>query len=170
MKLWFGLILSIALGGALSGPAFAAPSAAPLTFCNRTSSTVSVAIGYYSSGTDDGTNHNLLTGPFVSRGWWDVNPNQCQSFPNPFDARYMFWFPLEPHEPRSHRPVDNVTSSGTHMCITGNGFTFEDQNVSIDACHADHLAGTPAGVRWVLAYKVDTAVDPTANFGDSDWP
>jgi uncharacterized membrane protein len=171
MKLLFWLILGIASAAlVISTPAFATPSAAPLNFCNRTSNTVSVAVGYHSSGVDDGANHNILTGPFVSQGWWDVNPNQCHVFANPFDARYMFWFPLEPHEPRSHRPLDELTSSGTHMCISGSRFTFEDQNVSIDACHGDHAATTSAGVRWVLPSRIDTEVDPNVNFTDANWP
>lgn len=161
--LWSMFVILLTAVMVHAGPAIAAPPAAPLNFCNRTSAPVGVAYGYYSSGVDDGQNHNLLTGPFVSRGWSTVDGGQCQSFANPFSARYMFWFPIEPHQPRSHTVVEDSTGPGTHMCITGVGFTFEDQNVSIDACHKDPAA-TNGGVRWVLANKVDTEVDPNVSF------
>src|SRR5690348_6984232 len=70
--------------------ALADPAAAPLTLCNRMSDHIRVAVGYFSSGVSD--TKNVLSGPFVSRGWWTVEPGQCQTFDNPFNARYMFWF------------------------------------------------------------------------------
>src|SRR5689334_11657991 len=67
-----------------------AAEAAPLTICNHFSEHIRVAYGYYSSGVND--SNNVLTGPLVSRGWWYVEPGQCQTFDNPFNARYMYWF------------------------------------------------------------------------------
>lgn len=164
MKLivWLALLIASVAGLAASTAALAEPSAAPMNFCNRTSDEVMVALGYYSSGVDDGANHNLLTGPFVSRGWFHVNPNQCQIFPNPFNARYMFWIPVD--RAVLHPAVEDVASSGPHMCVTGTSFTFEDQNVSSAACHADPMALTKWQVVWVLPNKVDTEVDPNVNF------
>lgn len=164
MRLLLGLALLIAsvAGLAISTAAFAEPNAAPMNFCNRTSDEVMVALGYYSSGVDDGANHNLLTGPFVSRGWFSVRANQCQVFPNPFNARYMFWIATDRNV--QHPPVEDAASSGTHMCITGTTFTFEDQNVSSAACHTDPAALTKWQVAWVLPKKVDTEVDPNVNF------
>jgi uncharacterized membrane protein len=164
MKLLFGLALLIAsvAGLSTSTVAFAEPNAAPLNFCNRTSDEVLVALGYHSSGVDDGPNHNILTGPFVSRGWFSVKANQCQVFPNPFDARYMFWIATD--RDVTHRPVDDDADAETHMCVTGTSFTFEDQNASSAACHTDPAALTKWKVSWVRPNKVDTAVDPTVNF------
>lgn len=106
----------------------------------------------------------MLTGPFVTQGWWHVSGGQCQSFANPFDARYMFWFPVA----QTRNPLDDTTNSGRHMCVSGKLFTFEEQNVSIDACHADPAA-TSAGVRWVVGHRVDTEVDPNVNFTGYDY-
>jgi uncharacterized membrane protein len=143
------------------GSAIAAPNAAPLYFCNRASVEVEVAVGYYSSGVDDGKNQNVLTGPFVSRGFWPVGVGRCQSFDNPFNARYMFWFALEHDTPRSHPIIDDATA--IHMCASGKAFTFEDENVSQDACEK-----SPIRI-WVLPKKVDTAVDPNVNFTGDDY-
>jgi len=164
MKLlfWLALLSASAAGLGSSTVAFAEPSAAPINFCNRTSDEVMVALGYYSSGVDDGVNHNVLTGPFVSRGWFSVKANQCQVFPNPFSARYMFWIATD--RDVQHRPSEDAASSGRHMCITGTAFTFEDQNASSDACHTDPAALTKGQVAWVLPNKVDTEVDPNVNF------
>lgn len=171
MRTLFAFMFAVVAGGLFVAltPAVASPSAAPLNFCNGTSADVAVAWGYHSEGVNDGPNHNILTGPFVSTGWRTISPNQCQSLSNPFDARYMFWFAMAPRAADRHLISEDTTTSGTDMCISGAEFTFEDQNVSMDACHRDPAAATNAGTRWVLAHKVDTAVNPTVNFTGYDY-
>ena len=170
MRLLFWTMFAVLSAATLviSVPAAAEPPTAPLNFCNRTSEEVDVAVGYYSSGIHDEQSSNVLTGPFVTRGWWGVSGGQCQSFANPFDARYMFWFPIQ-RTARTHIPVDDTANPARHMCISGASFTFEDQNVSIDTCHADPAATTSAGVRWVVGHKVDTEVDPNVSFTGYDY-
>jgi len=168
IRLLFAVLTAFA--SAMPSPTFAAATVGPLNFCNRTSAKVAVAAGYYSQGVRD--TRNMLTGPFVSRGWWFVEAGQCQSFANPFDARYMFWFPVRPENPTSVPPDSNAdfspidtTNTAVHMCITSHSFTFEDENVSFYACHKDRAVHT----RWVVPHKVDTAVDPTVNFTGYDY-
>jgi uncharacterized membrane protein len=169
---WIKLVLAAGVAAIvmlLVGPACAQPVSAPLTFCNQTSFGVSVAAGYYSQGVNDPSDHSVLTGPLVSRGWWKVDPGQCVTLGNPFAARYMFWYAAG----KGYNDGDLATYAleeadlpgRMRFCIpdyftpgTGQGaFEFEDQNASHAACHAN-------GRIWVLVNKVDTAVDPTVNF------
>jgi uncharacterized membrane protein len=146
-----------------AGAAEAEPSAQPLTICNQYSEHIRVAYGYYSSGVND--TNNVLSGPFVSRGWWFVEPGQCRTFENPFSARYMYWFAWA-HG--IHDSMDAIqqerSSSDLHFCITNYfgsattyGFTFEDENVDSAAC--DRVT-SPQPALWVVPHKVDTVVDP----------
>src|SRR5689334_16816836 len=82
----------IAMLTALTSSPALAYSSAPLTFCNKTDNKVFLAVGYHSPGVNDPADHSLLTGPFVSRGFFAVESGNCITEPNPFDARYMFWF------------------------------------------------------------------------------
>ena len=74
MRLLFWTMFAVLSAATLvtSVPATAEPPTAPLNFCNRTSEEVDVAVGYYSSGIHDEQSSNVLTGPFVTRGWWGV--------------------------------------------------------------------------------------------------
>lgn len=149
-----------------SDVAQAAPSASPLTLCNQFSDRIRVAYGYYSSGVHD--TDNMLTGPLVSRGWWYVEPGQCQTFDNPFNARYMYWFAWAHGINDSLGAIQNArTSSDLHFCITNYfgtgttyGYTFEDENA--DAASCDRVT-SPSSALWVVPHKVDTAVAPTVN-------
>lgn len=154
-------------------PSRASASSAPLTFCNRTSDSASVAAGYYSQGISDPSDHSILTGPLISRGWWKVEPGQCVSISNPFDARYVFWYAVSKGYNDGEMTVYSLELADLpgrlRFCVpnyftagAGQGaFQFEDQNVSYAACHAD-------GKIWVLVHKTDTAVDPTVNFMGND--
>jgi uncharacterized membrane protein len=157
MKVFKGSIFAIAAAGALI--AATPSSAAPLNFCNNTSAQVAMFFGYYSIGVGDSANHDVLTGPFVSEGPWLVEANQCQEFHNPFDARYMFWFVIDPQNPQT---PDDYATPGQHMCVRGQHATFEDENVSADACHA---GSTPTShAVWVAPHKIDIAVNPTVTY------
>jgi uncharacterized membrane protein len=148
-------VVVIALAGVLLALAVPGNASAgtPLAICNQTSEGLTVAIGYHSSGVNDTAGSNILTGPFVSRGFWTVNPGKCQQFDNPFNARYMFWFGIS----KSGKIFD--ASGSDHFCVSINPFTFEDENVSEDAC-----THSQTGVRWVGVRAVDLMVDPTVNF------
>lgn len=73
----------------------------------------------------------------------------------------MFWFAFEHLTPRRHPIVDDPAAR--HMCTAFKAFTFEDENASQNACETspDHV--------WVMAKKVDTAVDPNVNFTGDDY-
>jgi len=142
-----GVLLTLAAPGRAS-------AGTPLAICNQTSEGLSVAIGYHSSGVNDTAGSNILTGPFVSRGYWTVNPGKCQQFDNPFSARYMFWWGISS---RSGKIFD--ASGSDHFCISIYSFTFEDENASEDAC-----THSQTGLHWVGVRAVDLLVDPTVNF------
>jgi uncharacterized membrane protein len=174
---------AIALMGAiltLLVPASAsAYSSAPLTFCNKSSADVALAVGYHSPGVSDPADHSLLTGPFVSRGWWAVGSGACVTADNPFNARYMFWFVIGPEVKNLEYP-DVVAMRNPalpdHFCITSffdrggrgvTGFTFEDENTSADAC--DQAGGNPdangeRSTLWINPRNIDTWVNATVNF------
>ena len=145
----------IVLAGALTLASAKPVSAArtPLTICNQTSVALVVAIGYHSSGVNDTAGSNILTGPYVSRGWFTVAPGQCQNMANPFNARYMFWWGAQSHG-------FNITSKWTtngndNFCIPNlygpdhvDNFTFEDENASEAACEKGHFSTIGPNV-WV---------------------
>jgi hypothetical protein len=159
-------IAAVILGVLASLPSSA--SAADMTFCNRTSVQVGVAVGYYSSGTNTDASPNVLTGPFVSHGWWLVAPGSCDPIENPFKARYMFWFGISKGLNDNYENVQAMESAtGRHFCIpwyfstdgkSTKSFTLEDENASLNTCHAG------AARLWVVPQMVDTAVDPIVNF------
>ncbi len=151
-------VIAILVAG--TDAARADPTASPLTLCNQMSDNLRVAVGYFSSGIND--TKNQLTGPFVSRGWSVITPGQCQTFDNPFSARYMFWYAwahgLNDNEDAI---IDKWKSSDFHFCVTdyfsvaggtSAAFIYEDEN-AISVCswgHGDNL--------WVIPRKVDTAI------------
>jgi len=167
MRTFFAVAVAIA-AMMFAGTAQAQPSAQPLTICNQFSDRLRVAYGYFSSGVHD--TDNQLTGPFVSQGWTRIEPGQCQTYPNPFNARYMFWFAWAHGINDSQGAIQDARSSpDLHFCITNYfgdgtgttyGFSFEDENVDAAAC--DRVT-SPSSALWVVPHKVDTAVAPTVN-------
>lgn len=169
-------VVAVALLFASAGEAFAEPAASPLTVCNQLPNRALVAVGYFSSGVSDTA--NTLSGPFVSRGWWPVQPGECQTFPNPFNARYMFWYAFDT-DIASLRLNDNDLVvmgmrilPGVHMCVTDyfdtstiRAFTYEDENVSKAAC--DQASGDgqqkDGNALWVIPNKVDTLIQSKVN-------
>lgn len=133
-----------------------------LTICDKTSSQISIAVGYHSSGPNDTS--TALTGPFVSAGWWVIPSQQCATAANPFGARYMFWWGYY----STRRPL---WSSGTYgLCVPdafgsyeSPQFNFEDENESEQSC-----VGAPPDANgtnlWVGAREVDTDVMTTVYF------
>ena len=163
--LWSMFVIILTAVMVHAGPAIAAPPAAPLNFCNRTSAPVGVAYGYYSSGVDDGQNHNLLTDATVwcqedGRRWTVAN---VKSFANPFSARYMFWFPIEPHQPRSHTVVEDSTGPGTHHVHHGRWFHVR-RSKRFNRCMSQRSRGDERGREMGVVDKVGTEVDPNVSF------
>ncbi len=175
---------AVALAGmafALATPSSAfAYTSAPLTVCNKVNFKLILAYGYHSPGIHDPADHTLLTGPFVSRGWWSVEPGQCTTLENPFGARYMYWFAAGAMGgPMSDSDVLAIRNADVpqHFCIdnyiypSGPGvpaytadaaaFVYEDQNVSAAAC--DPNASMQAPNLWVAAHEVDTWVNATVD-------
>lgn len=157
-------VVAVVLLSLSAGEAIAEPTASPLTLCNKMSSRAEVSIGYFSSGVSD-TEH-MLSGPFVSEGWWHIDPGVCQTFPNPFSARYMFWYAFDYMVNNGVGLNDNETvvlydriKPGQHMCVTSyfrtdttRTFTYEDENVSKDTC--DRATNS----LWIIPNKVDTLI------------
>jgi uncharacterized membrane protein len=147
-------------------PAIASASGIQMQFCNRSSAPVNVAVGYHSSGPNDTPNSTILTGPFVSIGWWSIAAGACHNFDNPFSARYMFWYGFTP---LNVFPKLAWTTNGIdYFCVanfmgtTAHAFTYEDENASQSACIS---RATPDGVNiWETVRKVDLNVNPLVNF------
>jgi uncharacterized membrane protein len=142
--------------------ASANPAASSLTLCNQMSDHVRIAVGYFTSGVND--SGNVLSGPFASRGWWRVEPGQCQTLDNPFNARYMFWFAFANGLNDDQAAIASArTDQKLHFCITNYftaqvpGFTYEDENTSMAAC--DQAGST----FWVVPRKVDTFIESSVN-------
>ena len=154
----------LTLGMSTISSAVHAQNSSALNFCNRSANWVGVVVGYHSTGVNDPPDHSVLTGPFVTDGWTKVDPGQCQTIRNPFNARYMFWWGYGIGYNDSSPTVETTEPRpGAAFCVaSGNkGFTFEDENVSLNACHA-------AKGLWVATHEVDTAVNATVDFGGSD--
>ena len=90
------LALAFTTAALVYSSAPAAASGISLSICNRSESEINVAAGYRSTGPDD--YGNQLTGPFVSLGWWVLEPGGCASIANPFSARHMYWTGYISHE------------------------------------------------------------------------
>lgn len=156
---------AIALVVALVAAALAVPSAparaagTPLRVCNHSSIRINVAGGYHSPGTDN--SETVLTGPFVSKGWYVLEPGECVSIPNPFSARYMYW---------SGYTAQGVlwNDGDVHFCVPNLSekpprFTFEEENQSQAACEGS--AYDSAGPnQWIVARRVDVADDPSDEY------
>jgi len=152
------IILGAHVGVVLGTLPAAAQSSAPLTICNKTSEIAGAAVGFFSPGVNKPTDGaDILTGPFVSHGWWNIEAGACHTFDNPFNARYMFWFAYTPSYQST--PED---PSKIHFCIPigspPKAFTFEEENVSKETCSA---AGN---TWWITANRVDTWINATVDF------
>jgi uncharacterized membrane protein len=174
------LVCAIAL---LSPASALAYSSAPLTFCNKSPEKVILADGYHSPGVNDPKDGSVLTGPFVSEGWHEFAPGECQSITNPFGARYMFWFAVSWSKGGLNTDLATVaamhnTSLQDSFCI-GNyfrtwfdggplsEFTFEDENASTDACdvaRGNVILLANGKTLWVNGRDTDTWVNATVNF------
>jgi uncharacterized membrane protein len=146
--------------------AIASASGTPMQFCNRSSAPVNIAVGYHSSGPNDTPNSNVLTGPFVSIGWWGIAAGACHSFDNPFSARYMFWYGFTP---LNASPKLAWTANGidffcvaNYLGTTAHAFTYEDENASQAACQS--RANQDGANIWESVRKVDLIVNPLVNF------
>ena len=150
-------------------------ASAPLTFCNQASGRALVATGYFTPGASDPADHSVLTGPFVSTGWTNVATGTCFTFPNPFNARYVFWFAATQEYNIDYFQVLAMRNNNAtdNFCVTNyfndgsNGkipdFTFEDENAARDACSPPSTNPTNRQL-WVNTKKVDTWVNATVNF------
>lgn len=160
-RLWLVLIVVVGIG-TLANARPASAAGTPLSICNRSVRELDVAFGYHSSGINDTAGSNVLTGPFVSRGWLILKTGQCGIAANPFNARYMFWWGTNDIGLNSFGVVWS-TNRNDYFCIPNpygqatSVFTFEDENASKDEC----VKGKNI---WVTARKVDLMVDATVNF------
>ena len=154
----FAAVLVVAAFG-LSG-ARATASGTSLHLCNKSEYQINIAIGYASSGPDD--TGDVLTGPFVSRGWWILGPSECITLSNPFSARYMYW--------TGYRDGAFLWDSGdSHFCVPSTisrppRFTFERQNESEDACVNSTPLSSNGPNQWLPTREVDVSVDPDVDF------
>jgi hypothetical protein len=172
----------VALAGATVLLATGRPASAagtPMTICNRSPLAITITIGYHSSGVNDTAGSNVLTGPFVSRGFAVIAPGKCSSYENPFSARYMFWWPHNEAGLNGMRTIWSdpkinyvtwTTNGNDHYCIPNvNGtypideFTFEDENASEAACEKGHASQNGPNL-WVSVRAVDLLVSSTVNF------
>jgi uncharacterized membrane protein len=168
------VVLLGAVAAALAPSSALAYQSAPLNFCNNTSGLAAVAVGYKSPGVNDPADHSLLTGPYVSRGWFQIAAGTCQSLDNPFGARYMFWYAWSKGYNDKEFDVvsDNKFDGLNAFCISDYfaadisgsvpDFTFEEENVSIRECGAG-LHHSPETL-WITPHMVDTWVNPSVTF------
>ncbi len=129
------------LGAALVPSSAAAYQSAPLNFCNNSTERVTVAVGYHRPDAADPDDHSLLTGPYVSKGWYQVVAGTCQTIDNPFDARYMFWFAWSKGFHATAASIGAAAGDPADFCVSDYlipgqlpDFTYEDENVSREAC------------------------------------
>ena len=163
ISIFFAMVALTAAISVCADRAPAEPTASALTLCNRLSDKVNIAIGYYSSGINDPG--NVLTGPFVSRGWWTIESGQCRAFDNPFGARYMFWFGYQVSGLNDNpgKLLGSLQDSRPNFCVPDYfslsnvpAFTYEDENASFKACYLQ-------GMRYyVPVHKVDTFIETSA--------
>jgi len=174
MKRFRGCVL-IALLGTLATFPLAVPAAADgtgLTICNKTAEILAVAVGYYTPGVNDPADHHVLTGPFVSQGWYAVAPTKCTTIANKFNVRYMFWFAYSKVLNNQDSGIQFAlvgnpwtTSSDDRFCVTNyftsgkaKTFTYEDENAGLLQCNNDRNNS------WVPVRKVDTLVNAIVQF------
>lgn len=151
-------LTAAAFGG---GGSHAIASGTSMHICNRSDGKIAVAAGYLSSGPDD--HDNILTGPFVSTGWWELEPGACASITNPFAARYMYWSGF------SFGTGPLWQQGDWHLCVPNvyghsAAFTFESQNESEDACTTSTAYGTGGANMWMPARQVDISVDANVDY------
>jgi uncharacterized membrane protein len=155
---FFFVAFALACGSfATTAPALAAGTS--LHICNHGSLKVTITAGYFSPGPDD--DPGTLYGPFVSRGWWQIEPGDCKSIANPFSARYFWWWGYDSNEYFD----GSATASDRYYCVpnpavASSSFAFEDENRSESDCTSGHFATDGSANRWVNARKVDVEVDP----------
>lgn len=162
----FTLGLLIATAVALFVTANRASAAGtPITICNQTSSAISVAASYRSSGPNDTA--TTLSGPIVSVGLWGIPPSQCATIANPFAARYVYWWGYVGGPGGSPLWGEN---GGPHFCVPDiygptavPQFTLESENESEAACVAASYDSNGPNI-WVPAREIDVDVDATVNF------
>lgn len=158
-------VLAVILAVASIGftPTRAVADGTRLHLCNHSQYRIDVAVGYHSSGPND--TGNVLTGPFVSHGWYILQPGECGNFPNPFSARYMYWSGFR-------QGALLINQSDTHFCVPSMldrppEFTFERQNESDDACANSTPADSSGPNQWIASHEVDVMVDPDADYDGS---
>ena len=145
---------------------------APLNFCNNTSEQVNVAVGYHSPGVNDPADHSVLTGLFVSKGWYQIAAGACQTLDNPFSARYMFWYAfakgyndeglLASSQGLSNTPYDFCVTN--YLFFPVPSFTYELENASIKACESPDTPLNEHVPLWITPKMVDTWVSPNVSF------
>ena len=157
----------IALAVAALVPSCAsADQAQPLNVCNNAADRVIVAVGYHRPDAADPGDHSLLTGPYVSKGWYQIPAGTCQTIDNPVDARYMFWFGWSTgvHDTKASLAAMGAAADPANFCVSDyfaagqlSDFLYEDENVSSKDCRR-------ASGWWITPDKVDTWLNPNVSF------
>jgi uncharacterized membrane protein len=172
-------IVAIVIGAAVfmsAAPVFA-QSSTGMTICNQSSVALKTAIGYHSPGVDDPADHSRLTGPFVTRGWWQIEPGACHTFQNPFNARYMYWFGFSSEYHNIYKGWNstqinaaNAMKNPLAWCLnnfvltdTVLGFTYELENTKSNDPALDRCTVKMSNY-WEEFNLVDTWIDPKVNF------
>lgn len=142
----------------------AAATGTPISLCNRSQDTISIAYGYRSSGPND--TDTELTGPFVSTGWRVLHAGDCAEITNPFGARYMYWTGYVWNGAFLWKDGDKYFCV-PNTTIAPPKFTFERQNESRDACVDSDPYDSGGANMWVAAREVDVEVDASAEYDGS---
>jgi uncharacterized membrane protein len=170
-KLFAPLLAAIVLACSFALPTKQAAADGPsLKICNQTSDQISVAAGYFTTGSSDTS--SALSGPFVSRGWWAIDPGQCASIGNPFAARYMYWNGYMAHKWAHSDSPWLWTDSYTHFCAPNirtsgdiNAFSFEQENANgRDGCVNGPQYNSNGPNEWVPSREVDLQIDTTVYY------
>jgi uncharacterized membrane protein len=156
----------VALAVAMVPSCAFAYQAQPLNFCNNTADRVVVAVGYHSPDPSDPADHALLTGPYSSKGWYQILAGTCQTIDNPFEARYMFWFAWSKgfHDTKASIAAMAGDADPADFCVSNYfasgelpDFSLEDENVSGADCRR-------ASGWWITPNKVDTWMNANVSF------
>ncbi len=180
VRSWIVIAAILAATSPLLGPSPARAAAPSLSLCNKTAEKIRVAVGYFTSGVTDTANKEILTGPFVSNGYYYLEVGNCRTFDNPSNARYVFWFASGNALNANPITVGLMHSNGNdwkyNFCVRNYfvaneqemvpPFIYEDENASEAAC--DQAGGTLPGAAghtlWVTANKVDLLVNGEVDF------
>jgi tetratricopeptide (TPR) repeat protein len=94
----------------------AAPSASgnDVSICNGFSVSIHAALAYESQG------------HFIAAGWWNVDPNQCQSANFPFQGATLYYAADSDSYKNGSQPMIEHWGGGTSLYVSDTKFNFDD--------------------------------------------